>query len=216
MQAGRHMNGAWAAVLAAISLAFWPAAADAGAAPVDISVEAGGFDAFAPEDALAEIGGEGFTFTWVDPPTDDGHNVVSYDGLFTSGPATLGEPEPYAIDPAAGTFEYYCVVHSSLMYGTVAVRPKLRDEPDPSSGSFRVAWADKSSDVTGAYDVKFRVDDGPWTFWKRATNKGKALFGAGDPVELVPGEEYSISVRTLKAGRPDRRSRWSPPLVVDA
>lgn len=214
MQAGRHMNGAWAAALAALALAICPA--DANAAPVEIEVEAGGFDSFTPQDATAQVGGEGFAFTWIDPPTDDGHNVVSYEALFTSGSPTLGEPDPYEVDPAAGTFDYFCVVHSSLMYGTLAVQPKLRDEPAPESGAFRVAWADKTSDVTGVYDVRYRAGNGPWVIWKQNTNKRKALFGDGIPINLAPGEEYSISARTQKDTRRVRRSRWSPPLVVGA
>jgi plastocyanin len=200
-------------VVAALALVVLPAHASAGG-PVQIDVEPGGFDAFAPDDAESQVGDPGFSFVWEDPPTDDGHNVVSYDGLFTSGPPAVDPPGPYDVDPAAGTFDYFCVVHSSLMYGTLAVEPLLRANPDPSSGAFRAAWADNSSDVTGTYDVRYRVEDGPWSFWKTDTRKRKALFGEGSPAQLVPGQEYSISARTQKMSNPARRSRWSPPLVV--
>ncbi len=104
------------------------------------------------------------------------------------------------------------------MYGTLAVAADCcAQTPIRPRAAFRAAWADKSSDVTGTYDV-------PLSGWatargasgRRDTRKRKALFGEGSPAELVPGEEYSISARTQKATNPTRRSRWSPPLVVTA
>ena len=89
--------------------------------------------------------------------------------------------------------------------------PPSRERPGES---FRAAWADKASDVSGTYDVRFRVETGPWSPWKNDTRKRKALFGNGEPIELVPGAEYSISARTQRASNPARHSRWSPPLVV--
>ena len=128
------------AAMAVIAWLLAPGAARAGDT-IQIAVEPGGFDVFAPDDATATLGAESFAFHWVDPPTDDGHNVVSNHGLFDSGPASVDQPD-YLLAPSAGSYKYFCEVHSDGkqgMIGRVAVRPAEGNAPP--DGGYRVAWA---------------------------------------------------------------------------
>jgi plastocyanin len=182
---------------------------------IQIAIEPGGFDVFAPDDATATLGAESFAFHWVDPPTDDGHNVVSKVGLFDSGPASVDQPD-YLLAPSAGSYRYFCEVHSDGkqgMIGRVAVRPAAGNPP-PDDG-YRVAWATDETRTGDSFDVRYRVGDGGWRDWKQGTERLRAVFGhAGSPVEVKPAQTYRLQARSGKAGKPSKRSDWSPALVA--
>lgn len=207
-----------AGALAAIAL--MPAGAGAGG-ELTITVEPGGLNAFAPDEAQTVLGVDTFAFHWEDPPTDDFHNVVQDDGLFTSGP-TIEDREDYLVEASAGTYEYYCVAHADPhsndpdgMDGRIAVEPTLFENPPPPEGTFRPAWATDITETGDRFDVRFKVGDGKWRMWKDETSKFKALFGRnGSPAEVKPGKQYRLQARSQKGSNTSKRSRWSPPLVV--
>ncbi len=151
----------------------------------------------------------------MDPPTDDGHNVVSNHGLFDSGPASVDQPD-YLLAPSAGSYKYFCEVHSDGkqgMIGRVAVRPAEGNAPP--DGGYRVAWATDATRTGDSFDLRYRVGDGKWRSWKEGTERLRAVFGnGGTPVEVNPAQTYRFEARSQKAGMPSKRSGWSPALVV--
>jgi plastocyanin len=175
-------------------------------------------DDFEPATSESSVGAGGFVFDW-GAGTGREHNVRQDRRLFSSGPKT--DSGQFVLDqPSAGTFPYHCQIHGnpgSGMHGTLEVRPSLLLTPSKRKRGdliIAVAWAE-STDTGDQFDVKYRVNDGKWKLWKQNTAKPEGAFGRNDkPVEVNPTKTYRFKVRSEKKGKPDRRSGFSPPLVV--
>jgi plastocyanin len=184
---------------------------------VDDPPEAPAF-AFTPDRVDIDVGLNGRVAWGRVDGGDARHSITQANGLFRMAP-TRGEIE-YTRIFSAGTYRYFCEIHGSPgrgMDGVVRVAPILDgfDDPDPP---FAVSWAFEGSRETGdAFDVRFRRQGAAdWTLWKKATPRHRGVFGASDrPVAVVPGRVYELQARSLKSRKPEKRSGWSPVLVVE-
>jgi hypothetical protein len=63
--------------------------------------------------------------------------------------------------------------------------------------SFTVEWSGTPaySGDTLEYDVEYKVDDGPWTFWKGKTASTSATFGPTSPTTVEYGHTYHFRAR---------------------
>jgi hypothetical protein len=63
--------------------------------------------------------------------------------------------------------------------------------------SFTVEWSGTPaySGNSLEYDVDYKVDDGPWTFWKGKTESTLATFGPTDPTTVEYGHTYHFRTR---------------------
>jgi hypothetical protein len=205
------MRRVWAAILATgILLVAAPSAFAGGNQQVVVQD-----DAFVDAVERFEAGGPfGFVFDW-GAGTLNPHNVRQDDRLFYSGaPKQTGTFDLLGV--SAGTFPYYCEFHGNgIMEGVLKVEPDTFAPPGrggTDSPSFGVVWATKEALTTGdQFDVRYRVNDGPWRTWKQNTSRTQAIFGGnGRPVEVRPGRDYSFKARSELASNPRRASKFSP------
>jgi plastocyanin len=214
----RRLLAAAALAAAALLLA---SPAQAGFIVTQVSVDdppQGAAFAFTPDRVDLDVGADARVgWTRVDGG-DAKHSITQADGLFRMAP-TLGEID-YTRHFSAGTFRYFCEIHGSPgrgMDGVVRVAPSedVFDDPDPP---FFVRWGNEESRETGdVFDVRFRRQGASrWTVWKERTSRHQGFFGGGDrPVAVVPGRVYEFQARSLKSRAPEKRSGWSPVLVVE-
>jgi hypothetical protein len=207
-----------AAVTAGLIL---PAAASGGAQ--GIYVEAGDANRFSPRVGMYGVIHPNFGWTWGDPG-DDGrsdrrHNVVHDDGLFRSGDPVKTAPGPgdyFQLSASGGTFRYHCAVHGAK--GGVGMSGKIKvplSDGAPEPDGVPVIWAVKGNTTGNRYDVRFKVEDGRWRDWKRGTAQKTDIFGrADDPVNFSGLKTYTIQARSKLGSDPDRRSDWSPSLIL--
>jgi hypothetical protein len=143
-----------------------------------------------------------------DPPLLE-HNVRELHGIFSSGPPSLWTAKLFSLKLSAGKFEYQCRVHGAQgMSGRVNVRPLLEDA---TADGFPVVWASEDTETGQAFDVQYRIGpEGRWRNWRIDTTKFRGVFGKNDrPVELEPGREYYVRVRSQKrVGTPNAHSRY--------
>jgi plastocyanin len=205
-----------AALLALVAALAAVGAASAGG-PVQIVVEAGGNDRFAPDRATIELNTGQFHFVWGPggSGTNNFHNVRQDDRLFRSGDPKTNDD--FGVGPSAGSYHFFCEVHGSRsggMDGVIRVRPAL--DGAPAGRPFTVIWASSSNDQSGdAFDVRYKRGDGKWKTWKNDTEKFQAVFGRNDRPERVRSDAvYRFQARSEKASNPSRRSDWSPKLTV--
>jgi len=197
--------GVAAALLAVPSVTF-------GGNLATVTVEAGGLDQFGPKTLTKRFGTGSILWRWdADGTTSIAHNVRQDDKLFYSGPPTASNPSGFTVSPSAGTYHYYCEVHGSPnggMDGTIRVQPLIQNK---TATRFQVEWANGLGETGNAYDVRYRVDLGPWQIWKNDIVAKGALFGYHDqPVNIAPGHTYDIQVRSEKKADPSKVSDWSP------
>jgi plastocyanin len=166
-------------------------------------------DRYSPQVAGEELAA-GPTFDWkwdgASGTTLDRHDVVSDNGLFSSGdPVTSGS---FSVNASAGTFPYHCTVHDlEGMVGTVSVTPVITDI---TSKSFRVTWGNDGTTTGNKFDVKYRKGSGKFKSWLKKTNKTSRVFGKKKkPIKVKPGQSYDIEVRSTKG---KHKSGYSPPL----
>jgi plastocyanin len=180
---------------------------------VNISVED---NEFVPAVATFEFAANpDVSWDWNFPDgTANDHNVVSKRGLFRSGnPKTNGD---FDLAASAGKYAYYCENHrSDGMKGKVNILPNANDV---AVDAIEVEWAIPENTTGKRFDVRYKIDDGKFKYWKRNTKKMSGLFGGPNakPVEVNLDEhDYSFQARSRK-GPPSKHkiSGFSPPLVV--
>jgi hypothetical protein len=187
--------------------------------PADITILD---DAYLPDGISAESGatrkplGEPFIWKWGSDGsgTTDFHNVRQNKGLFNSGDDVTSSP-PFSTTPSAGSFPFYCTVHSSTgMRGTVEVLPIRDSTAEPAGLPFKVAWDDPATSTTAnKFDVRYRVNGGKLKTWFDDTKKTGAIFGKNNrPVKVKEPSLYEFQVRSQKGRR--AKSGFSPPLPV--
>jgi plastocyanin len=184
-----------------------PAVAPAATSVTEISVNDNFFN---PANPAASTAGSSFHWTRA-AFSSESHNIRQDQLLFRSGNPTTG-PIDYTITASAGSYHYYCELHGGTnfgMQGNIKVRPT---KSNVTSSSFAVRWASAATDTGDRFDVRYRVDGGPWANWKTNTSSFAATFGNGDPVTLAPGHTYQVEVRSKKAGTTEK-SKWSPSLT---
>lgn len=168
-------------------------------------------DAFTPGNY--DLPGPGYFASWQwGPGLAHEHNVRQDVRLFRSGDPTSA-PGFFERAFSAGTFHYYCEVHGSPgggMDGMVRVPVGIQNTADRQI--FRVVWATEASRTGKAFDVKYRVDGGPWVAWRTDTTKFRALFGRNDrPVPVEEEHTYEVRARSQKrVEQPKKVSGWSP------
>jgi hypothetical protein len=146
--------------------------------------------------------------------TTNFHNVRQNKNLFASGDTATSSP-PFSTTPSAGSFPYFCTVHSGLgMTGTVEVIPIRDPLNEPDGLPFRIAWDDPGTTTTASkFDVRYRVNGGKLKTWLDDTKKPGAVFGKNDrPVRLKQSAVYEFQVRSQKGRR--AKSGFSPMLPV--
>lgn len=214
MQAGKRKP---VTALVAVLLAAAAAAGPAAAGPSEL-VSTTSDDEFAPRALAAGVGDE---VSWeTGGALQEPHNVLQDQGLFTSGP-----PAPTLaygpITPSAGTYRYFCEVHGDRasnegMFGRLRIAPVQTGSP---AGTIGVQWSTGSGDSGDRFEVRW---EGPGTGgkyepWIERTRRDDGVFGEdGDPVNVHPSHAYSFQARSFNASKPDKRSRWSPSLEVEA
>jgi plastocyanin len=211
MQAGKRALAGAIAVAAVLSAPAW------GGSIEEISVTDAQDDSFQPKRVESSVGDGSIVWKW-DPNNENDHNVIQDRRLFRSG-----EPDPvdedFAVDPSAGTFGYYCVVHGdddSGMRGKLRIAPSLETiRRQGPIDSFEVRWATANLDSGDRFDVHYRVGDGKWKAWKRNSSKIEGEFGADDkPLNVKPNRIYSFRARSKDSDNLKRRSGWSPVVGV--
>jgi plastocyanin len=158
------------------------------------------------------IPGDGVVWAWADEVATS-HNVRQVEGLFRSR-ISADPTMTYGRILSTGTFRYECEIHEPLMVGTVRVTVGLGITP---TGLPVIRWAVPDSNTGRAFDVQFRIEDGPWRTWKKDTEQLKGVFGKNDkPVPFRLTRDYFIRARSQKSlARPDVVSGWSPPQLID-
>lgn len=133
------------------------------------------------------------------------HSVTEVGGIFTSGAPTTGAID-YVRNFSAGTFHYWCSVHTTAMQGYVRVKPKTAAAP--TGLPFTVTWATATSNTGTLFDVQYKIGTGSWVDWKVDTATFKGVFGkSGSPVTVVAGTKYSFRVHSQSGVVV---SLWSP------
>lgn len=141
----------------------------------------------------------GKTVTWVNEGGT--HNVRSATGMFV----TDASQWPYSRVFSAGTFGYYCEIHSG-MSGKVRIKPTMSHAPDGSP--FTVRWATGSTNTGSQFKVQYRVDGGSWKTWRSSTSGVDGVFGQGGaPTTVVSGRSYGFRVKSISGYA---ASRYSP------
>lgn len=181
-------------------------------APTQVTVEpAPGENRYDPSRVELEIRGDAppSVVEWRWGPGGSGseapHDVDHRGGLFRTN---LRKTGTFARTFSAGTFRYFCSIHAE-MTGVVAAEPV--HEVADGARLFRVHWASTESNTGDVYDVRYRVGERRWRTWKTDTRQTSAMFGRrGRPESVRCGRRYSFQARSQKAGKPRRRSAWSP------
>lgn len=166
------------------------------AAAGDISMSTSGFS---PSKVVRRAGGAA---TW--HKTSGYHNVMSTQGMFSSGSPTNDE-FTYSRSFSAGVFPFVCAVHPQSMRGSVRVKPRLGSAP--SGTPFTLTWATSDTNTGSTFTVQYRVGKGSWKTWLRRTSARSAVFGGGRPVTARAGTLYRFRVRSHIA---DSSSSYSP------
>lgn len=166
---------------------------------------------FAPDEATLAEPGLAIDWDWVGGGFP--HNVRQDDLLFRSGPTTSSPAASFQRVFSAGTFHYYCENHgfpTGGMDGVIRVRPIIGDAP--VGLPFTVRWATSTTNTGGVFDVRYRVNDGPWRTWRTDTTRVASRFGVNDmPIRVRPGRTYRFRARSqVDAGSPTAVSGWSP------
>jgi hypothetical protein len=186
-----------------------------GATPVEVGVDD---NLFVPKRVTTDLFEPHLRWTWDADGSGGGttkqsHNVVSRDRLFSSQLMNTGS---YELDFSAGTFHYFCGIHSG-MTGRVSVAPIAVSGTVSAAGrgGLGVTWAQHGADTGDRYDVRFRVGKGRWRIWKRDTRRGHAEFGHNrKPVRLRSNHRYSFEARSQQGKGEGKRSGWSPKLKL--
>ncbi|MEA2517734.1 MAG: hypothetical protein QOG16_1572 [Actinomycetota bacterium] len=175
-----------------------------GAATKDVGVYDRFFD---PVRTSAQVGD---AVEWVNPGSNDPHNVRQDRLLFYSGREST--TMNYRVVFSAGTFHYFCEIHggpNSGMDGFVKVPAKIAAAP--AGQNFTVTWATSASKSGSRFDVQYRIGSGDWRAWWTNTTKLKAVFGTdGATDEIRPGARHSFRVRSQKGTNNKAVSDWSP------
>ena len=175
---------------------------------------------YAPDNAPTRNLSSGASFTWVRASgATRPHNVRQDFALFNSGAPTSG-PINFSIRASAGTYHYYCTIHSTGsggMDGVVRVRPIFN--LNPTGAPFTVFWALGGTAPTNTgnqFDVRYRVGTSTtWRFWRNDTSARSGVFGqSNQPVQVLSGRTYHLQARSQKASAPNQPSGWSPTLSV--
>ena len=133
------------------------------------------------------------------------HNVAEVSGIFRSGDPTTGAIDLTVVF-SAGSFRYWCEIHSPDMDGTIAVPVKIRSAP--SGLPFTVAWASLSTTSGSKWDIQYKVGNGLWRNWKTDTTSFKGVFGKRNvPVRVVAGRTYRFRARSQSG---TATSLWAP------
>lgn len=155
---------------------------------------------FSPSRVSRVAGG---SVTW--RKTSGYHNVMSTQGMFTSG-SPKSTAFTYSRTFSAGVFRYICGVHPQTMRAVVRVKPKVGSAP--SGAPFTVAWATSATNTGSRFTVQYRVGSGSWRTWLSATSSRSAVFGSGGkPVKPRGGTSYAFRVRSHSGGN---ASSYSP------
>jgi plastocyanin len=195
------------ALVAAVALV--PATPSAAVAPVSVRVKD---NVFRPDSVRTDVfRSHGDILRWTRAAdAENPHNVRQDDLLFRSGSPTTNSDFSYKRKFSAGIFHYYCEQHGSPtggMDGLVRVPPFQTDLDGPD---FRVHWAADGTNTGKVFDVRYRIDDGPWATWQTDTDQFFANFR-----DAEHGHEYAFQARSQKSRRdPDAVSKWSPKLRV--
>jgi plastocyanin len=193
----------------AVSVLLGPALpATAGGLEETVEVRDNEFDpAVVPSTTNPFLAGESLEWEWAAGVMAP-HDVRQVRGLFrsplSSTPGTL-----YLRTFSSGRFPYQCSIHGPAMSGIVNVR--IWQDATPS-GLPLLRWAFPDTNTGTAFDVKFRIGDGPWRVWKTDTESRHGVFGRNDrPVRYNPNKEYSFRARSQKrVNTPRKISLWSP------
>jgi plastocyanin len=190
-----------AAVLLATAL---PASSGGSAGTVDVID-----DDFLPS-TLPVRTGRTVTWTWIG--TMSQHNVREDHRIFRSGAPTAADGTMFRRVFSAGTFHYYCALHGSRVGGMAGLIRARLIHRTTTAGDPLLRWASPDSNTGRAFDVQFRVGNGPWRIWRKDTTKRSGVFGRnGRPVPFDPDRSYSIRARSQhRPGTGERVSRWSP------
>jgi plastocyanin len=183
----------------------------AGSTTTLITVGVGDTNTFTPDDVTKSLN-SGTAFEWKRAPGAlKKHNVYQDDKLFSSGSPTASPSFDYTRIASAGSFHYFCQVHSQ-MTGFIRATPGAFNV---TSTTFDVDWATPSTNTGKAFDVRYRINDGKWKTWKNDTTKLQATFGNGKPANFTAGKKYEIQARSEKSkAKPKQRSGWSPSAQV--
>ena len=159
-------------------------------------------NAFTTNDVTIALGG---SVRWSRASGTGNHNVYQVNGIFTSGAPTTGTIE-YVRTFSAGTFNYWCQVHTTAMQGVVRVKPKVGAAP--TGLPFTVTWASAITNTGTLFDVQYKIGSGSWQNWKVDTTSFKGVFGkSGSPVTVVAGTKYTFRVASQSGVA---TSAWSP------
>lgn len=155
---------------------------------------------FSPARVTRVAGG---SVTW--HKTSGYHNVMSTQGMFTSG-APQNSEFTYTRTFSAGKYPYICAVHPQSMRGVVRVRPKVAQAP--AGRPFTVTWATAATNTGSRFTVQYRVGGGTWKKWTTTSATSRVFGSGGQPVRVKPGTTYSFRVRSRSG---DNASGFSPP-----
>jgi plastocyanin len=197
-----------AAALAAATLVGTGAPATSGGLEETVQVRDDIFDpAVVPSTDNPFLAGESLEWAWA-PEVEASHDVRQLRGLFGS-PLSSTPGTRYFRTFSSGTFPYECSIHGPVMSGIVRVKIWQGFSP---SGFPLLRWAFPDTNTGRAFDVRFRIGDGPWRMWKTDTQRGYGLFGRNDrPVHFNPSKRYSFQARSQKrVDTPRQTSQWSP------
>ena len=192
-----------------------PPAANAGTEEIGVSIRDSEFD---PPRVRSLVSGVEPRITWSgdqsDPPTLE-HNVREATKIFYSGPPQSWDGgETFARIFSAGTFDYRCEQHPFTMTGRV----RIKMGQDSVDGLPLMIWATTDTNTGSAFDVQFKVNDGPWRNWKVDTVRLQGVFGRnGRPVVFDDAaNDYRFRARSQKrVDTPRKVSRWSPAVLFD-
>lgn len=168
-------------------------------------------DGFDPATVTGGLAGESVEWEWEE--VGEPHNVSQVRGLFRSRRSQ--DPDfTYVRTFSAGTFPYLCQLHPLFMRGTVKVKP---GHGMTGSGLPLMKWASSGTNTGKAFDVQFRIGDGPWRDWKTDTTRLQSAFGRNDrPVPYNEAKEYMFRARSQKrVDLPRAVSKWSPATLYD-
>jgi plastocyanin len=202
----RFLTGIVLATIAAVAAC--PSAL-AGPPPTVVNVKD---DKFKPDVATQPIFEGSTNWFWADDVERE-HNVRQDSKLFYSGPPTDDPGASYTTSLSAGTYHYFCEVHGSRrdgMDGIVRARPYAIPV---DTASFTVYWA-YDLETGDQFDVRYRVGKRKFKTWHSNTALKSDTFGNGNPINVVGGKTYTFQARSELSTNPNRRSGWSPKLVV--